>query len=67
MTGCYKDAWFVSDRIYANCGTWCDSPGKPWTYVEVETRREKKERVVRVLSWTGKKPGETLKEASINL
>ncbi len=62
-----KDAWFVSDRIYANCGTWCDSPGKPWTYVEVETRREKKERVVRVLSWTGKKPGETLKEASINL
>lgn len=61
-----KDTWFVSDRIYANCGTWCDSPDKPWTYVEVETRREKKERVVRVLSWTGKKPGETLKEASIN-
>jgi len=61
-----KDAWFVADRIYANCGTWCDSPEKPWTYVEVETRREKKERVVRVRQWMGKKPGETLKEAEVN-
>jgi len=62
-----KDSWFVADRIYANCGTWCDSPGKPWTYVEVETRRESKERAVRVQSWTGKKPGATLKEAEVRL
>jgi len=62
-----KDSWFVADRIYANCGTWCDSPGKPWTYVEIETRRESKERAVRVQSWTGKKPGATLKEAEVRL
>ncbi len=62
-----KDAWFVNDRIYANCGTWCDSPKKQWTYVEVETLREKKERIVRLRQWLGEKPGETLKEEGINL
>ena len=28
-----KDKWFVDDRIYANCGTWCDD-SKPYTWVE---------------------------------
>jgi UDP-2,3-diacylglucosamine pyrophosphatase LpxH len=62
-----KDSWFVEDRIYANCGTWCDSPKKRWTYVEVETLRDRKERWVRVQQWMGDKPGKTLKEASVNL
>jgi len=62
-----KDSWFVEDRIYANCGTWCDSPKKPWTYVEVETLRDRKERWVRVQQWMGNAPGGTLKEEYINL
>ncbi len=62
-----KDSWFVEDRIYANCGTWCDSPKKPWTYVELETLREKNERWVRVLKWEGHKPGKILKEEGVNL
>jgi len=44
-----KDSWFVDDRIYANCGTWCDSDqNKPWTFAEVETRRDKGKRYVRI-------------------
>ena len=62
-----KDSWFVENRIYANCGTWCDSPKKPWTYVEVETLRDRNERWVRVQEWMGKKPGKTLKEECVNL
>lgn len=62
-----KDSWFVEDRIYANCGTWCDSPKKPWTYVEVETLRDQNTRWVRVHEWMGKKPGGTLNEECVNL
>jgi UDP-2,3-diacylglucosamine pyrophosphatase LpxH len=62
-----KDSWFVEDRVYANCGTWCDSPKKPWTYVEVETLRDRNERWIRVHQWLGEKPGKTLKEEHVNL
>jgi hypothetical protein len=63
-----KDSWFVADRIYANCGTWCDSSeDKKWTYVEVETSRDRKERRVRVEEWLGDKAGETLKEECVRL
>lgn len=62
-----KDSWFVEDRIYANCGTWCDSPEKPRTYVEVETLRDQNQRWVRVREWGGDKPGETLKEECVTL
>jgi UDP-2,3-diacylglucosamine pyrophosphatase LpxH len=63
-----KDSWFVKDRIYANCGTWCDSfADKPYTYVEVETHRDRNERKVRVHQWLGEKPGEILKESKVNL
>ncbi|MFA5354070.1 MAG: metallophosphoesterase [Thermodesulfovibrionales bacterium] len=62
-----KDSWFVEDRIYANCGTWCDSPRKPWTYVEIETLRDQNKRWVRVQEWMGDMPGETLKEAYVTL
>ena len=62
-----KDAWFVADRIYANCGTWCD-PSKPRTYVEVATRKGgSKERVVRVKEWKSDRPGKTLGEESVPL
>ena len=62
-----KDSWFVDDRIYANCGTWCDSPEKPWTYVEMETIRDKNERWVRVYEWAGTGPGKMLQEEYVNL
>jgi len=63
-----KDSWFVEDRVYANCGTWCDSSEKrPWTYVEVETSRERNERFIRVQQWMGERPGETLREERVNL
>jgi UDP-2,3-diacylglucosamine pyrophosphatase LpxH len=49
-----KDSWFVADRIYANCGSWCD-PDRPGTYVETEqlapNHARKRERVVRVCAW----------------
>jgi UDP-2,3-diacylglucosamine pyrophosphatase LpxH len=61
-----KDSWFVEDRIYANCGTWCDSPKKPWTYVEVETPRDRSRRWVRVNEWMGEKPGKVLKESYVD-
>ena len=61
-----KDKWFVDDRIYANCGTWCDSPDKPWTYVEIETLRDKNERYVRVYEWKNDKTSKMLKEKNIN-
>ncbi|MBA4417180.1 MAG: hypothetical protein C0392_04625 [Syntrophus sp. (in: bacteria)] len=62
-----KDSWFVDERIYANCGTWCDSPEKPWTYVEIETLRNTTKRFARVQQWMGDKPGETLKEEQVGL
>jgi len=46
-----KDSLFVEDRIYANCGTWCDS-NKPSTYVEVE--KTAKQYLVRTMKWDGK-------------
>jgi UDP-2,3-diacylglucosamine pyrophosphatase LpxH len=60
-----KDSWFVKDHIYANCGSWCDSP--PYTYVEIETLRDQRKRNIRVQEWAGKKPGEILKEDYVNL
>lgn len=61
-----KDSWFVEDRIYANCGTWCDSPQKPWTYVEIETLRDQKKRWISVREWKGEKPGKILKKDHVN-
>jgi len=45
-----KDSWFVRDRIYANCGAWCDDK-KPATFVETERTKDK--HYVRVMSWDG--------------
>ena len=62
-----KDTWFVENRVYANCGTWCDSPKKPWTYVEIETLRDDKKRWISVHEWTGKKPGAILGKEFVTL
>ena len=60
-----KDVWFVEDRIYANCGTWCDEK-KKCTWVESEKDREKGRHFVRVMDWNNANP-ELLKEADIAL
>lgn len=60
-----KDSWFVKDRIYANCGTWCDEE-KPRSYIE--TVKSKKNRVhhVRLMEWKDGK-GEMVKQESVEL
>jgi UDP-2,3-diacylglucosamine pyrophosphatase LpxH len=52
-----KDAWFVDDRIYANCGAWCDGKKKR-TFVETEKDLQSKSHIVRVMEW---KAGESSK------
>jgi UDP-2,3-diacylglucosamine pyrophosphatase LpxH len=55
-----KDAWFVDDRIYANCGTWCD--GKERTFVETQKDRDEKIQIVRVMEWKDGKVSELAME-----
>jgi hypothetical protein len=62
-----KDSWFVKERIYANCGAWCDTHEKRWTFAEVETLREKKKRWVRIWEWKGEKLGKIIKGDNVNL
>lgn len=57
-----KDSWFVNDRMYANCGTWCDEK-KPCTYVESQKNRKKGEHIVRVMEWKNKKAHKLNEEA----
>jgi UDP-2,3-diacylglucosamine pyrophosphatase LpxH len=60
-----KDTWFVEDRIYANCGTWCDDE-KLCTWVESQKDRDKNRHYVRVMNWNNGIP-EPLKEAYVGL
>ena len=60
-----KDAWFVPDRIYANCGTWCDDE-KKCTWVESQKDRDKGRHFVRVMDWNNGKP-DKLAEANVAL
>lgn len=50
-----KDAWFVPDRIYANCGTWCDDK-KLCTWVESRKDRNKGRHLIRVMDWNNGNP-----------
>jgi UDP-2,3-diacylglucosamine pyrophosphatase LpxH len=50
-----KDAWFVKDRIYANCGTWCDD-NKLCTWVESRKDKRKNRHSVRVMDWNDGEP-----------
>ena len=45
-----KDSWFVEDRIYANCGTWCDDE-KSCTFVETQKDYDNRVHMVRVMDW----------------
>jgi hypothetical protein len=60
-----KDTWFVDDRIYANCGTWCDE-GKLCTWVESEKDRKKGRHYVRVMDWNNGTP-KNRKEGYVDL
>ncbi|TKJ32506.1 MAG: hypothetical protein CEE38_23085 [Planctomycetes bacterium B3_Pla] len=60
-----KDAWFVKDRIYANCGTWCDEK-KKCTWVESQKDRDNNRHVVRIMKWNKGKP-KKLKEKHVPL
>jgi UDP-2,3-diacylglucosamine pyrophosphatase LpxH len=63
--GLDKDKWFVDDRIYANCGTWCDD-SKPCTWVESQKDRETHKHFVRVMDWNDGQPKE-LQSADVPL
>lgn len=58
-----KDSWFVDDRIYANCGTWCETnttKKTPATYVEVEKAGDKT--FVSLMKWEDRTTSELEKE-----
>lgn len=52
-----KDSWFVKDRIYANCGTWCDAE-KPCTWVESQKDRGARRHFIRIMDWNDGDPVE---------
>ncbi len=60
-----KDSWFVKDRIYANCGAWCDEE-KPRSYVETEKDGKEKIYHVRLMEWKERKCVK-VKEESVEL
>ena len=45
-----KDSWFVEDRIYANCGAWCDEE-KPCSFVETQKDNDGGDYHVRLMRW----------------
>lgn len=49
-----KDSWFVKDRIYANCGAWCDEK-KPCSFIETQKDNDGKKHHVRLLKWENEK------------
>lgn len=60
-----KDSWFVDDRIYANCGTWCDGD-KPCTWVESWKDRDAHVHHIRVMHWNNGNP-KALDKSDISL
>ncbi len=58
-----KDSWFVEDRIYANCGAWCDE-GKRCTFVESEKDDVERKHFVRLKFWDGTR-ARLMKEAYV--
>lgn len=60
-----KDSWFVDDRIYANCGTWCEDD-RPCTFVETQKDRQNGEHWVRVMAWEDGQ-AKVLKEDKVKL
>lgn len=60
-----KDTLLVDDRIYANCGTWCDRK-QPCTWVESRKDRDLRRHFIRVMDWNNAEPKE-LKSADVPL
>ncbi len=59
-----KDSFLVKDRIYVNCGTWCDDK-RPKTFVQTEKRNGK--HYVSVFSYNSPAQFEQLDEEYIKL
>jgi UDP-2,3-diacylglucosamine pyrophosphatase LpxH len=60
-----KDSWFVDDRIYANCGAWCDE-GKSCSFVETQKDNGGGKYYVRLMKWEQGKAIK-VKEESVEL
>ncbi len=45
-----KDTWFVEDRVYANCGSWCDAR-EACTFVETQKDNEERVHHIRLNRW----------------
>lgn len=60
-----KDSWFVKDRIYANCGAWCDKE-KPCSFVETQKDNKKRVHHVRLYEWKEGK-AQLIKKESVDL
>lgn len=50
------------NTIYANTGTWCDNPKKPFTYVESQKDLENKVHRIRLMKWNNGKMTQLKKE-----
>jgi len=48
-----KDSWFVDDRIYANCGAWCDEKKKK-SFVESQKENTERKHYIRLKQWLGR-------------
>jgi UDP-2,3-diacylglucosamine pyrophosphatase LpxH len=45
-----KDSWFVKDRIYANCGAWCDDETR-CSFIETQKDNDARIHYVRLMEW----------------
>lgn len=50
-----RDWLLVDDKIYANCGTWCD-PDRPRTFIVTFEDAEKDQHIVRQMRWENGNP-----------
>jgi UDP-2,3-diacylglucosamine pyrophosphatase LpxH len=57
-----KDKWFVEDRIYANCGAWCDKE-EPCAFIETRKNNDKGEHYIKLFYWENNAPVEKKAES----
>jgi hypothetical protein len=48
--------FFFSQYIYANTGTWCESPKQPFSYVETQYDEKRRHQHVRLMNWENNQP-----------
>ncbi len=51
-----EEPLFLPQHIYANTGTWCESPKHPFSYVETQLDEKNKWQYVRLMNWTNNNP-----------